>query len=89
MRTQGRRLKLQTGFYASLEKIFSQLSMPFNSKVRVKSTSPAAADMVTIGDSWLSFAIKRGLIEPIRGVEEQDWFNCLSGQWKVTSFINQ
>ncbi|XP_048230281.1 uncharacterized protein LOC8280097 isoform X2 [Ricinus communis] len=37
----------------------------------------------SIGDSWLSFAIQKALIEPIRGVEDQDWFKGLSDKWKV------
>lgn len=42
-----------------------------------------AADIVTIGDSWLNLAISRGMIEPIRDVEEQDWFGGLDDKWKV------
>ncbi|KAL5796866.1 hypothetical protein ACOSQ2_001686 [Xanthoceras sorbifolium] len=82
MRAQGRRLKLQTNFYGSLEGIFSQLSMPFT-KPKVKSKSIVAADLVSVGDSWLSYAIKKGLVEPMRGVEDEDWFKCLSDKWKV------
>ncbi|KAK3183457.1 hypothetical protein Dsin_030743 [Dipteronia sinensis] len=82
MRAQGRRLKLQTNFYGSLEGIFSQLSIPFT-KPKVKSTSVVAADLVSVGDSWLSYAIKKKLIEPMPGAEDQDWFKCLSDKWKV------
>ncbi|KAJ0053046.1 hypothetical protein Pint_02566 [Pistacia integerrima] len=82
MKAQGKRLKLQANFCGSLEDIFNNLSMPF-SKVKVKSKSFMAADIVGIGDSWLSFAIKKVLIEPIPGVEEQDWFRSLSDKWKV------
>ncbi|KAJ0110953.1 hypothetical protein Patl1_02594 [Pistacia atlantica] len=82
MKAQGKRLKLQANFCGSLEDIFNNLSMPF-SKVKVKSKSFMAADIVGIGDSWLSFAIKKVLIEPIPGLEEQDWFRSLSDKWKV------
>ncbi|KAJ4729107.1 putrescine-binding periplasmic protein-related [Melia azedarach] len=82
MRSQGKRLKLQVNFCGSLEGIFSNLSMPFN-QVKVKSASYMAADLVGLGDSWLSFVIKKRLIEPIPGAEEQDWFKCLSDKWKV------
>ncbi|KAK1568608.1 hypothetical protein Q3G72_026612 [Acer saccharum] len=82
MRAQGRRLKLQTNFYGSLEGIFSQLSIPLT-KPKVKSTSVVAADLVSVGDSWLSYAIKKKLIVPMPGAEDQDWFKCLSDKWKV------
>lgn len=42
-----------------------------------------AADIVTIGDSWLSLAISRGMIEPMRDLEGQDWFAGLDDKWKV------
>ncbi|KAH9753715.1 Receptor-like protein 13 [Citrus sinensis] len=69
---------------ASIDGIFNNLSVPFN-KVKSKSASYMAADLVSVGDSWLSFAIKNRLIEPIAGAEDQDWFKCLSHKWKVTS----
>ncbi|GAY33399.1 hypothetical protein CUMW_275050 [Citrus unshiu] len=69
---------------ASIDGIFNNLSVPFN-KVKAKSASYMAADLVSVGDSWLSFAIKNRLIEPIAGAEDQDWFKCLSHKWKVTS----
>lgn len=87
MTAQGKRLKLQANFCGSLEDIFNNLSMPF-SKVKVKSKAFMAADIVGIGDSWLSFAIKKAIIEPIPGVEEQDWFRSLNDKWKVTSLTN-
>lgn len=74
MRTQGSRLKLETNFSGSLESIFTLLS---------QLKSAASADLVSVGDSWLSYAIKKGLIEPISGVEDQDWFKSLSDKWKV------
>ncbi|KAH9687693.1 spermidine/putrescine-binding periplasmic protein [Citrus sinensis] len=69
---------------ASIDGIFNNLSVPFN-KVKAKSASYMAADLVSVGDSWLSFAIKKRLIEPMAGAEDQDWFKCLSHKWKVTS----
>ncbi|KAF9610577.1 hypothetical protein IFM89_023371 [Coptis chinensis] len=42
-----------------------------------------AADIVTVGNSWLSSIIKQGIIEPIRDVELQDWFKGLSEKWKA------
>ncbi|KAH9753655.1 spermidine/putrescine-binding periplasmic protein [Citrus sinensis] len=66
---------------ASIDGIFNNLSVPFN-KVKAKSASYMAADLVSVGDSWLSFAIKKRLIEPIAGAEDQDWFKCLCHKWK-------
>jgi hypothetical protein len=44
-----------------------------------------AADAVSIGDSWLGYAIRKGLLEPVKNAEEQDWFRSLSHRWKVSS----
>ena len=84
MRSQGKRLKFQMNLCASIGGIFNNLSVPFN-KVKGKSVSYTAADLVSVGDSWLSFAIKKRLIEPIAEAEDQDWFKCLCHKWKVTS----
>ncbi|KAH9672524.1 hypothetical protein KPL70_017759 [Citrus sinensis] len=67
---------------ASIDGIVNNLSVPFN-KVKAKSASYMAVDLVSVGDSWLSFAIKKRLIEPIAGAEDLDWFKCLSHKWKV------
>ncbi|CAN1139289.1 Spermidine-binding periplasmic protein SpuE [Linum perenne] len=80
--SQSKRLKFNTKFLTSLENIFSDLSVPMN-KGKVDSKSVVAADVVGVGDSWLSYAIKRSMIEPMRGVEDQDWFKGLSEKWKV------
>lgn len=75
-------MKLQSEFRGSLEDIISDLSLTLN-KGRLEAKSTMAADIVTIGDSWLNLAISRGMIEPIRDVEEQDWFGGLDDKWKV------
>ncbi|KAF7809518.1 Putrescine-binding periplasmic protein [Senna tora] len=82
MRSQGRRLKFNVKYNVSLESIFSDLSIPFT-KGNLGPASALAADVVTIGDSWLKFAIDKGIIEPIRDVEDQDWFKGLDEKWKV------
>ncbi|XP_031394532.1 uncharacterized protein LOC116205961 isoform X1 [Punica granatum] len=82
MQSQGKRSSLQFKMRENLEGIFSDMSAAFT-KGSVKSLSTASADLVTVGDSWLSFAIKQGLIEPINGAEDQDWFKILSNKWKV------
>lgn len=72
-------------YYASLESIFSNLSLPFT-KGNLGPTSALAADIVGIGDSWLKFAIKKAVIEPIQDVDGQEWFKSLAEKWKVTLF---
>uniref|UniRef100_A0A2P2JCA5 Uncharacterized protein n=1 Tax=Rhizophora mucronata TaxID=61149 RepID=A0A2P2JCA5_RHIMU len=82
MKSQGKRLQLRTKFLGSLENIFDDLCK-FLGKRNVGPASAMAADIVTIGDSWLSFAIKKGIIEPVRDIEDQDWFKGLGDKWKV------
>ncbi|XP_017972734.1 PREDICTED: uncharacterized protein LOC18606951 isoform X2 [Theobroma cacao] len=81
--SQSRRLKLQTKFRPSLEDIFSHLCVPFTkAKGNIRPASTVAADIVTLGDSWLPHAIKKAIIEPITAAEHQDWFKELGHQWK-------
>lgn len=54
-------------------------------KGQVQPKSAMAADAVTLGDSWLGYAIRQGLLEPVKNAEEQDWFRSLSDRWKVRS----
>ncbi|KAK3038210.1 hypothetical protein RJ639_029650 [Escallonia herrerae] len=82
VQSQGRRVKLRLESRGSLEDIFSELSTAF-ARSDVAPKSAVAADLVTIGDSWLNFSITKALIEPIQGVEDQDWFHGLSDQWKA------
>ncbi|KAL3498118.1 hypothetical protein ACH5RR_040850 [Cinchona calisaya] len=82
MRSQGQRVRLRLEFRQSLRDIFSELCLSRDKGV-INQKSALAADVVTLGDSWLSFAIKEGLIEAIQGVEGQDWFRDLTDEWKV------
>ncbi|XP_058085827.1 uncharacterized protein LOC131233206 isoform X2 [Magnolia sinica] len=81
VQVQGKRLKLQSELRGSLEHIFSDLALAFK-KGRVEPKSTMAADIVTIGDSWLHLAISKGIIEPIHDVEGQNWFKSLDDKWK-------
>lgn len=81
MSSQGKRVRLKTKFRANLEEIFNDLTTP--ARKGKGSDSTAAADMISIGDSWLSYAIKEKLIEPMEGIEDQDWYKSLSDKWKV------
>ncbi|WJX93984.1 hypothetical protein P8452_75451 [Trifolium repens] len=80
--SQGKRMKFKVKYHESLESIFSDLSIPFT-KQNHGPTYTLAADIVGIGDSWLKFAIKKAIIEPIKDVEDQEWFKSLADKWKV------
>ncbi|KAK9120365.1 hypothetical protein Syun_017982 [Stephania yunnanensis] len=80
--SQGRRVKLNCEFRGSLSDIFSEL-LSCSSKGIIAPRSAMAADIITIGDSWLGLGIQTGIVEPIENVEGQDWFKGLSEQWKV------
>ncbi|XVF52196.1 hypothetical protein PTKIN_Ptkin04bG0245100 [Pterospermum kingtungense] len=82
--SQSRRLKFQTKFRPTLEDIFSHLCVSFTKPKRnIGPASPAAADIVSLGDSWFPFAIRNAIIEPITAAEHQDWFKDLGNKWKV------
>lgn len=84
MSSQSRRLKFQTKFRPTLEDIFSQLCVSFTkAKGNARPASAAAADIVSLSDSWLPFAIRKSIIEPITAAEHQDWFKDLGNKWKV------
>ncbi|XP_071724730.1 uncharacterized protein [Rutidosis leptorrhynchoides] len=82
IQSQGKRVSLSTEFQARLEDIFSGLSLPLK-KGKVGPKSTVAADLVSIGDSWLSHAIQKAMIEPIKEVDTYDWFKSLGEKWKV------
>lgn len=75
-------MKFRLKYNGSLEGIFSDLLMP-SRKGNVSPSSTLAADIVSVGDSWLNFAINKAIIEPIQGVEDLEWFKGLSDKWKV------
>ncbi|XP_006854235.2 uncharacterized protein LOC18443994 isoform X1 [Amborella trichopoda] len=82
VQVQGKRLKLRTEFRSSLEAIFSELTSA-SKKNQIEAQSTMAADLITIGDSWMNLAICEGIIEPILDAEEQDWYSSLPDKWKV------
>lgn len=75
-------MRFRPEFRRSVGDIFHELSNPFT-KGKINPKSAVSADLVTLGDSWLDFAIGKGLIEPVKGAEDQDWFQDLSDKWKV------
>lgn len=85
---QGKRLKFSPEFRPSIDTLFSELSKCVD-KGQVQPKSAMAADVVSIGDSWLGYAIRKGLVEPINNAEEQDWYRSLSDRWKVHLCRNQ
>ncbi|CAD6259751.1 unnamed protein product [Miscanthus lutarioriparius] len=85
---QGKRLKFSPELRANLDGIFSEMSQCMD-KGQVQPKSAMAADVVSLGDSWLGYAIRKGLLEPVKNAEEQDWFRSLSDRWKVHLCRNQ
>jgi maltose-binding protein MalE len=79
---QGKRLKFSPEFRTNLDVLYSEMSQCLD-KGQLKQKSAMAADVVSIGDSWLGYAIRKGLVEPVKNAEEQDWFQSLSNRWKV------
>ncbi|KAG0571130.1 hypothetical protein KC19_6G213100 [Ceratodon purpureus] len=79
--SQGKNAKVSAEFKSNLSDILTDLaySMEHN-QITPKSTM--AADLVTVGDSWLSTAVQGGLIEPIRNAEQFDWFKRLHPRWQ-------
>jgi len=51
-------------------------------KGQIQPKSAMSADIVSIGDSWLGYVIRKGSLEPVKNAEEQDWFHSLSDRWK-------
>ncbi|KAJ9537447.1 hypothetical protein OSB04_030180 [Centaurea solstitialis] len=82
IQSQGRRVKFRLEFRGTLEDIFSELSTTIG-EGKVSSKSAGAADIVSLGDTWVNSTISKKLIEPIQGVDDQDWFCRLSDKWKV------
>lgn len=82
IQSQGKRVKFSLEFRGTLEGIFSELSTAIG-KGKLTSKSAGAADIVSLGDSWIKYAISKKLIEPVQGVDDQDWFHTLSDKWKV------
>lgn len=80
--SQGKRVKLTAEFQGSLKSIFSDLSSTLESK-KLTPRSAMAADLVTIGDSWLSKAVEGGLLRPIDHAEQFEWYQRLGPKWQV------
>jgi len=80
--SQGRNAKVSAEFKGSLSDILADLAVSMEHK-QVTPRSTMAADLVTVGDSWLATAVQGGLIEPIRNAEQFDWFNRLHPRWQV------
>ncbi|RAL53162.1 hypothetical protein DM860_006834 [Cuscuta australis] len=83
LHAQGRKVKICPEFWHSCQDIFHELRIAFEKGV-VNKKSAVVADVIALGDAWLTFSIKHGLIEPMQGVEDQEWFiNRLSDKWKA------
>ncbi|KAL2901031.1 Disheveled-associated activator of morphogenesis 1-A [Bienertia sinuspersici] len=82
IQSQGKRSKLRVQFRGNLENIFSELSRPLR-KGNVSTKSAVAADLITVGDSWLDLIIGKSLIEPVQMAEDHDWFKGLNNEGKM------
>lgn len=82
--SQGRNAKVSAEFKGSLSDILADLAVSMEHN-QITPKSIMAADLVTVGDSWLAAAVQGGLIEPIRNAEQFDWFNRLHPRWQVWS----
>uniref|UniRef100_A0A7N1A0H5 Uncharacterized protein n=1 Tax=Kalanchoe fedtschenkoi TaxID=63787 RepID=A0A7N1A0H5_KALFE len=80
IQSQGKRLRLRSEFRGSLESIFNELSKSLTSR-KVDPKSALAADAVSMGDSWLTLAIRNSIIDPMD--EDQDWYKDLNEKWKI------
>lgn len=83
---QGKRVRFGAEYWVNIESIYSELSAA-SSKGVVDRKNAMGADLVSVGDSWLSLAIRDRLIEPMKNVEEHDWFKGLSDKWKVRDHV--
>lgn len=80
-------MKFRLEFRGTLEDIYSELSTAIG-KGNITSKSAGAADIVSLGDTWLNFVISKMLIKPVQDVDDQDWFHTLSDKWKVRFFYH-
>ncbi|XP_024521248.1 uncharacterized protein LOC9632420 isoform X1 [Selaginella moellendorffii] len=82
MVSQGKQMKLGAEFLGSLDTIYTQLVSAKNSG-QLTSKSTMAADVVTLGDSWLGVAIRNKLIASVGKPQELEWFQHLDPKWQA------
>lgn len=75
-------MKLAVEFQGSLKSILAGLAEAVE-KQQLNAKSIMAADLVTIGDSWLGTAVAGGLIQPIENAEEHEWYHRIGSRWQV------
>eukprot|EP00897_Mesotaenium_endlicherianum_P006262 jgi/Mesen1/5664/ME000287S04923 len=79
--SQGRRAKLSLESAATSHGIVEDLKDSLK-KRQVDKRSAMSADVVSLGDRWLKESIASGLICPIGGAEDADWFKRLDPAWQ-------
>eukprot|EP00250_Pteridium_aquilinum_P010560 c19474_g1_i2 orf=133-2253(+) len=82
MLSQGKRVQITFESQGGLKEIVSALSIALEKK-KITPRSILAADIVTIGDSWLQAAVSGGLIQPIENAEHHEWFKRLGPKWQA------
>ncbi|MEW5310112.1 MAG: hypothetical protein WDW38_001941 [Sanguina aurantia] len=64
------------------EDIFKELSETHKQKPGSGNRSSAVADVVSLGDTWLSPAIRQGLIQPLRNAHTYRWYKQMPKRWR-------
>ncbi|CAI9103432.1 OLC1v1001907C3 [Oldenlandia corymbosa var. corymbosa] len=83
IKSQGKGMRFRCESRRCLNDIFFELQAPVEKGTARPQSALAAADVVSLSEYLISPAIKEGLIEPIEGVEQQDWFHDLPEEWKA------
>lgn len=86
MLSQGKRVKITFESQGGLKEIMSALDSALKKK-QITPRSILAADIVTLGDSWLHAAVSGRLIQPIDNAEQHEWFKRLCPKWQVIPFL--
>eukprot|EP00850_Spirogloea_muscicola_P016639 SM000136S00185 [mRNA] locus=s136:236230:239644:- [translate_table: standard] len=80
-KAQSKRAKISVDFKGELEPIATDLATAARTG-KLKKKSAMAADLVTLGDSWLACAISAGLVVPMEDAETSRWLKQLHPVWQ-------
>eukprot|EP00850_Spirogloea_muscicola_P021421 SM000249S08232 [mRNA] locus=s249:182713:186126:+ [translate_table: standard] len=80
-KAQSKRAKISVDFKGELEPIATDLATAARTG-KLKKKSAMAADLVTLGDSWLACAVSAGLVVPMEDAETSKWLKQLHPVWQ-------